>query len=309
MRIGNIDRVLVWRKDRGKVSTLEEIACELPILPAGTLDYYGVVDVNVDAFQESMKREDVDALGDKHRTVLNDVMRTLLRSDVDEMTYLFVLSPTHRQTYDFVAANMDLIARLAVELDGYQLAARAAGKRLNVVVRYASEMNSGTWPYSGHPDAFKKSFAAVREVFRAHAADIWFSFSPGLRADVHLEEIPRYWPGDEYVDVIGATWYVHGEQQRAAGMEIARRYFTERVSAGKPFAVDEFGGALGEYKENIYRNNDLMLEAMLRELESLGREHVRFAYGTLFLDDKKYGVDATLRFLRRAEPRADESER
>jgi hypothetical protein len=37
---------------------------------------------------------------------------------------------------------------------------------------------------------------------------------------------------------------------------------------------------------------------MLRELDSLERESVRFAYGTLFLDDKKYGVDATLRFLR-----------
>jgi hypothetical protein len=297
MRIRNIERVLVWRKFRGMVSTMEDVAREYPLVPAGTLDYYDVVHENVSAFRDSIENGDADALGAKHRVVLNDLMRSLLAGDLEEMTYLFVLSPNHATTYAYVADNMDLILRLALELDGFQRAARAAGKRLNVVVRYASEMNSGTWPYAGDPTAFKSSFAEVREAFRARAPHVLFSFSPGLRADVDLAEIPRYWPGHEYVDVIGATWYVHGEHQRERGMATARKYFLDRVPAGKPFAIDEFGGALGEYEDNVYRNNDVMLEAMLHEIESLEVQNVTFKYGTIFLDDKKYGVDATLGFL------------
>jgi hypothetical protein len=297
MRIRNIRRVLVWRTFRGLVSTMENVAHEYPIVPAGTLDYYDVADENVSAFRDSIKKADVDALNPKHRVVLNDLMRSLLAGDLDEMTYLFVLSPNHARTYAYVAENMDLVERLAIELDGFQRAARAAGKRLNVIVRYASEMNSGTWPYAGDPTAFKRSFGKVREAFRARAPHVLFSFSPGLRADVDVAEISRYWPGNEFVDVIGATWYVHGENQRERGMAIVRKYFLDRLPAGKPFALDEFGGALGEYEDNVYRNNDVMLQAMLHELESLELQGVTFKYGTIFLDDKKYGVDATLGFL------------
>jgi beta-mannanase len=215
------------------------------------------------------------------------------------MTYLFVLSPTEpNRTYDFVAANMDVICRLAVELNGFQAAARAAGKRLNVIVRYASEMNdAGEHGYKGHPDAFVASFVAVRRAFAEHAPRVLFSFSPALRADLRIREIAEYWPGDEYVDIVGATWYVHGEKQRVAGMQHVRDYFLTSLARGKPFAVDEFGGALGESDEGIYRNNDVMLEAMLHELEALALQNVTFTYGTIFLDDGKYGVDATLRFL------------
>jgi hypothetical protein len=171
-------------------------------------------------------------------------------------------------------------------------------KRLNVVVRYASEMNdAGGHGYRGDPRAFAASFIAVRRVFAELAPRVLFSFSPALRADLDVAKTPDYWPGDEHVDIVGATWYVHGEKQRVRGMQHVRDYFLGSLARCKPFAVDEFGGALGEFDEGIYRNNDVMLEAMLHELEALALQNVTFKYGTIFLDDGKYGVDATLRFL------------
>jgi len=231
--------------------------------------------------------------------VLNNLFRALETNGRDEMTYLFALAPTEEQNpYEFLAENMDVVRRLAVELDGFRTAAASAGKRLNVIVRYASEMNdAGGHGYRGDPRAFKASFIEVRRVFAELAPRILFSFSPALRKDLVNQKIADYWPGDEYVDVIGATWYVHGEHQRLGGIANMREYFLRPVARGKPFAIDEFGGALGEMEENVYRNNDLMLQAMLNEIEALELQNVTLKYGTIFLDDAKYGVDATLRFL------------
>ena len=298
MQIRNIERVLAWRKLGDEVFTLDRIAREYPLDPAGTLDYYGFAEKNVRHF-----RDKGSALNDNHRAVLNSLFRALETSRRDEMTYLFALAPTEEQNpYEFLAANMDVVRRLAIELDGFRTAAASAGKRLNVIVRYASEMNdAGGGGYRGNPQDFKASFIEVRRAFAELAPRILFSFSPALRKDLVNEQIVDYWPGDQYVDVVGATWYVHGEHQRAGGMANMRDYFLRPVVRGKPFAIDEFGGALGEMEENVYRNNDLMLQAMLNEIESLALQNVTLKYGTIFLDDAKYGVDATLRFLDKPE--------
>ena len=296
MHIRNIDRVLVYREVRDHVFTLEEIARDYPIVPAGTLIYYGFGEKNVQHY-----RKTGSALNGDHRTVVENLLRTLRASPDDEKTFQLVVGPTEKEPFAYVAAHMGVMRQLAVELAEYQAQALAMGKRLNVVVRYASEMNSGTWVYAGDPHSFKPSFIAVRRVFAEHAARIVFPFSPGIRADTLVEDIAPYWPGEEHVDVIGATWYVHGEAQRARGMANMREYFLKPLARGKPFAVDEFGGAEGYGSGepgSKYEKNDVMLEAMLHELEELRLHGVSFAYGTIFLDDGKYGVDATLRFLR-----------
>lgn len=68
---------------------------------------------------------------------------------------------------------------------------------------------------------------------------------------------------------------------------------------GKPLALDEFGGAMGECKGQYY-DNDAMLKKMLEEVDASAEDGVTFSYGTIYLDDKKYGIDATLNFLRPA---------
>ncbi len=293
MHIRNIERIMVFRQLRGRLFTLEEIARHYPIHPAGTLTYYGIVEQNVAHFRRTGQ-----VLNESHRAVLDNLLASLRAGAHDEMTFQLVLEPTERpRPYDFVAANMPLVEALAAELQSYQSRAREFGKRLDVVVRYASEMNDAHGScYAGDPSAFKASFVRVRLAFANHAPRILFPFSPALRADLDVAQIEQYWPGDQYVDIVGATWYVHGDGQRRKGMANMRAYFLSRVASNKPFALDEFGGALGD-DQHDYRQNDLMLEDMLHEIEALRLQNVTFTYGTIFLDDRKYGVDATLKFL------------
>ncbi len=293
MQIHNIDRILVFRQLRGRLFTLEEIARHYPIDPAGTLTYYGIVEQNVAHFRRTGQ-----ALNESHRAVVQNLLASLRAGARDEMTFQLAVEPLQRpRPYDFVAANMPLVEALAIELQACQSQARDFGKRLAVVVRYASEMNdSHGAPYAGDPSAFRESFVRIRTAFARHAPHVRFTFSPALRADLDVARIEPYWPGDEYVDVVGATWYVHGDGQRRRGMANMRTYFSDRVGLNKPFGLDEFGGALGDDQAH-YRDNDLMLEDMLHEIEALRSQNVSFAYGTIFLDDRKYGVDATLRFL------------
>jgi len=296
VHIQNIARVLVFRAVNGRIFTLGEIEKDYPIVPAGTLDYYGVVDENVEHFRQTGR-----ALNDGHREVLDRLLDALRASPAASMLFELVVEPIEKKNpYRFVAANMALVERLAVELTEYQNQARPSGKRLDMLVRYASEMNdAGGSVYAGHPVRFKKSFIEVRRAFRKRAPQIRFTFSPALRADLNDAKIAQYWPGDRYVDVIGATWYVHGENQRVKGMANMRSYFQRAVRVGKPLAIDEFGGALGE-SQSDYHGNDIMLESMLREIEMLADTGITFAFGTIFLDDQKYGVDATLDFLKPA---------
>lgn len=287
---------MVYREVRDHVFTLEEIQRDYPIVPAGTLIYYGFGETNVGHYRKSGS-----ALNADHRLVAENLLRTLRASADDEKTFQLVVGPTEKKPYEYVAAHVDVMRQIAVELDDYQNQALAMSKRLNVVVRYASEMNHvESWVYAGDPPSFKSSFSEVRRVFADHAPRALFTFSPGLRADSNYAKIAEYWPGEEHVDVIGATWYVHGETQRARGMVNMREYFLNPFVRGKPFAVDEFGGAEGYGSGepgSVYDNNDAMLESMLHELEALQLRNVSFKYGTIFLDDRKYGVDATLRFL------------
>lgn len=129
--------------------------------------------------------------------------------------------------------------------------------------------------------------------FRIRSVDsILFSFSPAIRADLAEEAIGAFWPGDEFVDVIGGTWYVGGPAQRATSFANMRAYVLHRVGAAKPFAFSEVGG---HGPNNV--GNDAMLQDMLHEIESMQLHGVSFQYATLFLESV-WGVDATLAFMR-----------
>ena len=122
-----------------------------------------------------------------------------------------------------------------------------------------------------------------------------FPFSPALRADIDTSNIGQYWPGDDHVDLVGATWYVHGENQQKLGLSNMAAYFSQYAIKNKPLSLDEFGGAEGEGAD--YFDNDGMLKPMFCQIELLAESNIHFEYGTIFLDDNEYGVDARLRFL------------
>ena len=186
---------------------------------------------------------------------------------------------------------------LAAELTALRAEAAKLDKSFDLIVRFGSEMNdvSGT-SYAQDPKDYIEAFRAVRQLFPPASAGVRFPFSPALRADIDVAEIARYWPGDDAVDMVGATWFVHGVDQMKLGFDNVRDYYLEFKSKGKPFSLDEFGGAMGRHR--VYAHNDLMLQPMFEQIAALAEREITFLYATLFLDESQYGVDATLDFLR-----------
>lgn len=120
-----------------------------------------------------------------------------------------------------------------------------------------------------------------------------FSFSPALRVGLPEADIEQYWPGDNYVDVIGGTWYIGGAEQRAGSLQNMQRYFIHRKDAGRPLALSEVGGCNAGHT-----GNDAVLEDMITQLRALEVEGISFDYATMFLQSK-WATDATLAFLNR----------
>lgn len=287
-----IEQLMAYREVSSHVLNMSEWDQTYKIKPMGTLTYYGVVEQNVDYF-----RKTGHALQPKHRAIIDDLLAAIYDGYANELTFQIVLEPIQNPDgYDYVLQHLDLMEQLAAELDEYCREAARLGKLFGVIVRFGSEMNDvdGT-AGTRNPDEFVQAFRAVRDIFSRALPNALFPFSPALRADLEVEPIATYWPGKEYVDLVGATWYVHGESQKFAGFSRMRQYFETFRQYGLPFSLDEFGGAEGSGE--VYVDNDCMLRPMFAHIASLADDGISFAYATLFLDTKRYGVDAAVRFL------------
>lgn len=289
MNIGNIDRLLVFREDSaGYVLGLNQLQQRYGIDPDGTNFYYGINQANVDDSEGT-----ACALNPTHRAFMDGLLAALQNSADDEkMLMLGVEPPGMSNPYTFVAAHIDLVERLADDLNQYQQQALKFGKRLNIVVRYASEMNDGDQSQGNNPTGFKSTFVQVRHAFTQRAPKVLLAFSPALRADLPEELIAQYWPGDQYVDIISGTWYIGAPSQTTASEANMRAYFIHRIGAGKGFGLDEVGGTNASGTAN-----DAVLQRMLHDIEALQIQNVSFKYATLFLANK-WGSDATLAFIR-----------
>lgn len=292
MKLQNIKRLLLFREDaNGHVLTMDELKQRYKIDAAGTNFYFGIdKGTAADASGGSLW-----ALNPTHREFFDKLLASLKSSPSDEYTLSVGLEPREKKDpFGFVMANLDLVEHLAKDLSKMQQQARGFNKRLAIIVRYASEMNvlDENNPYgSRDPSGFKKTFVPVRMAFKEQAPDILFSFSPALRADVDGSQISKFWPGDEYVDIIGGTWYIGAASDQSTAVALLRSYLTDLIPKGKPFGLSEVGGTKG-----TTGGNDAMLQSMLHEIEALEMRHISFKYATIFLSEK-WGKTATLAFL------------
>jgi len=298
--VANVGGLLYFRNDdRGRTWTQAEFIARYGFEPDGVNAYYGVNNTAVAHWQ--MKGE---ALRSHHRALIDDLLAAALASDRPARTLNLGLWPFQPpEPYGFVENHLSLVETLAVELADYQKRAAEKGKRLDVVVRYASEMNDpatpgqpwgrGKLPDAVQCEAFRRTFAQVRERFRAKAPAVRFAFSPAIRADIRDErytDIATYWPGGELVDVVSCTWYVGREADFEPAVRSMRTYFLERKGGRVAFGIDEIGGI------NEAGGNDAMLQRMFEPLAALASDGIRFDYTTLFLGSR-WGKDATLTFL------------
>ena len=298
MKPSRVRRLLYFAKEGNDVLPPEKFRKQYGIEPDGANFYYGL-----NAAGAANLGQRGTAMRENHRAFFRMAVDAAVHGARQRWLVNLGLWPFEpADPYGFVAANPDLVRRVAEELRGYQEEAAHLGGRLDIVVRYASEMNDpakpgqpwgrppGPWdPASAEP--YRRTFAQVRRIFAEHAPATRFTFSPALRAD-HTGErytmIPDFWPGDSLVDLVSCTWYVGRAEHLPGALANLDRYLAWRKERGKPFGIDEVGGIDGE------RDNDRVLQAMFA---ALAERDVEVEYATLFLMSK-WGTDATLGFLR-----------
>ena len=202
------------------------------------------------------------------------------------------------------------IEQLGKELAVYAKKARKLKKSLDIVVRYASEMHDPATdrqpygrpvdrdgqglPWQAHAAAFRKSFANVVARLRKGAREIKVSFSPALRADVvgeSYQRIREYWPGDEHVKALSATWYVGQLGHFEAAEETLHRFLSDFKRPGVSFGLDEIGGAEVDGGPGS--------DEVLRPMWEVARDRGDVTYLSFFLLERWGDPRVTLSFLRR----------
>jgi mannan endo-1,4-beta-mannosidase len=153
--------------------------------------------------------------------------------------------------------------------DGYiqdfAVKARAFGKPM--ILRFAHEMNLARYHWGTtekeygprSPELYKKLFRHVADIFRrAGAYNVRFAFCPNAesRPNEPWNSLSAYYPGDDYVDVLGLDGYNFGTTRNAGehGWTSVFRSFPEifgaafremrALSPDKPFFVFETACAL-----------------------------------------------------------------
>ncbi|MGH3679512.1 MAG: glycoside hydrolase family 26 protein [Natronosporangium sp.] len=138
----------------------------------------------------------------------------------------------------------------AGRLDGYirDFARSVAASGLAVYIRYAHEMNGDWYPWSRDPDSYVLAWRRVVDIFRAAGAtNATFVFS--LNASIWVDDTSwrevaeQYWPGDGYVDLVGATMISFGGRKDYTVAEFAARLELMREVFGKDVMVTELNTA------------------------------------------------------------------
>lgn len=317
MAINGVGRLLYFKHGNSGVMMPAEFQADprYGFEPAGLNFYYGINDFNVAAIGNTGNALNFDQK--QFFQGANGVEQFALDSAAPEKLVVFGLEPPHlvdfqgtpesgaANPFGFVLNHLDLVTKLADELNAAQNRVRnksGGTKQLSIVVRYASEMNdrprsettasSSSW---GHqPALFKQSYASVRAIFSTHAPGVLFAFSPAIRADLNPSANPHhpqlfnllnYWPGDQLVDYVSATWYVEGHDKLQAATNYFKSYFLQFQAHGKPLGIDEIGG--------VTNGSNAVLSAMITKIDELTAHGTTFSYLTFFLDGR-FGQDADL---------------
>ena len=253
----------------------------------GTNFYYGINSINATHFAATGT-----ALQGWHQGFFEGVLGEL--ADQERTRVVLGLEPPQQANpYTYVSANLGLIEQLAGELAALQARASDMGKTLDIVIRFASEMNVSTAEnkYAGFPTEYKAAFGQIRQIFRTVAPNIPFSFSPAIRRDLTVTNLDTYWPGDDVVDLISCSWYIGRQSDSTTAVARFRTYCRNHVAKGLPFAIDEMGGC--ETVNGHGTEGDRFLQRMHNVVVGLGDEGIEFEYMTIFLESK-WGESPTL---------------
>jgi hypothetical protein len=119
---------------------------------------------------------------------------------------------------------------------------------LKVYVRYAHEMNGDWYPWSRDPANYVAAWRRMVDIFRAAGAEnakFVFSINPSVfEPEAGWEaNLRKYWPGDDYVDLLGSTMISFGGKKDYGVGEFVKRFEKARTMFGKKLIITELNTA------------------------------------------------------------------
>jgi len=119
---------------------------------------------------------------------------------------------------------------------------------LKVYVRYAHEMNGDWYPWSRDPAKYIAAWRRMVDIFREAGADnarFVFSYNPSVFEPLAGWEtnLRRYWPGDDYVDLLGSTMINFGGKKAYTVSEFVARFEKAREMFDKKLIITELNTA------------------------------------------------------------------
>lgn len=123
-----------------------------------------------------------------------------------------------------------------------------AASGLTVYIRHAHEMNGDWYPWSRDPEAYVLAWRRIVDIFRevgASNAVFVFSLNPSLYQDPPRwrEVAEPYWPGDDYVDLLGSTMISFGGDKDYSVADLAERLELMHEVFGKELIISELNTA------------------------------------------------------------------
>ncbi|GAA1292472.1 hypothetical protein GCM10009609_71450 [Pseudonocardia aurantiaca] len=123
-----------------------------------------------------------------------------------------------------------------------------AASGLIVYVRFAHEMNGDWYPWSRDPAGYVAAWRHLVDIFRADGATnarFVFSVNPSVfePAGPWVENLRKYWPGDDYVDLLGSTMISFGARKDYPVQEFVSRFELARSIFHKKLIITEFNTA------------------------------------------------------------------
>jgi hypothetical protein len=207
------------------------------------------------------------------------------------------LEPTAGYDYATSPNGLAIATKLANDLLGYQQVAALNGAVLEVYVRYASEMNLGSYltpppQAGGMHSACSRSFQVIASTLKGINPSIQMVFSPAINFETNDDTLHLFWPGANFVDVIACTWYINGATANTSTSDAITNmtdYFLHRLGASTKFGIDELGG----WNPAADNQNDSYLGLMFEGIAQISGQ-VDFAYVTAFLQNNNYVQDGQL---------------
>jgi mannan endo-1,4-beta-mannosidase len=147
-------------------------------------------------------------------------------------------------SYNNYRASMDAVAAELQLLED---------RDIPVLFRVFPEMNGGWFWWGGRdPNEFKTLWIQTFNYFTYTKGldNLLWVYAPNLHRD--SDSMMKYYPGDQYVDIVGADFYAYGLSQDFVDS------YNALLNTGKPFALTEYGydaGCAIPYDFNDFRTN------------------------------------------------------